>query len=209
MEGSAASKSRETPWTKSISKRKRGLLSREGSDENENDGPSERKISSDGDDREAEDLGDDDSPTRKVARRDLFTTPGQNLPDRPNNAEQALPTPNTGKQPDTDDTASGSRASKSLSLASARLVDVIDLTDEKPSSLTIAVLDRIRSENVELKESLKLQIGHIIDMEMNSHVAKMQTYERTISRLSREVDKLGSMVLSLTGGEEDDPVLSD
>ncbi|KAE8449357.1 hypothetical protein EG329_008258 [Mollisiaceae sp. DMI_Dod_QoI] len=189
-------RSRENPWTKSIPKSKRKLVSTstDVSEESENGGPSERKSNRNSDEEEAEEIGDPDSPSRRPAKRARFDTPGQISLGGLKNAAEAFPTPNTGKQPEIEAVASGSRTSKELTLASARLGEIIDLTEEEPSSLTTAVLDELRSENVVLKESTSIQISHLIDMEMDINERKVQRYKMTIKKLCKRLDALGDAI---------------
>lgn len=109
-------------------------------------------------------------------------------------AAEAFPTPDTGKQPEIQAVASGSRTSKELTLASARLGEVIDLTEEEPSSLTTAVLNELRSENVILRESTSIQIGHLIDMKMDINERRIHRYKATIKKLCKRLDALGDAI---------------
>ncbi|KUJ23944.1 uncharacterized protein LY89DRAFT_679217 [Mollisia scopiformis] len=208
--GKEVDRSKATPWT--LSKRKRGSDSgsREVSDE-ENGGPSgaNGNEQSDAAEFESDELVEvgDGSPSRKAPRRTMLDTPGQVLEERLNNAAATLPTPDTGKKPEAEGVASGSRTSKQLTLASARLGDVIDLTEDTPSALTIAVMDELHSAKVRLNDSTKAYIGHLIDSEIDQHDAKMRRNQKTISKMKKRLDELESLVLALTG---DDPVqLSD
>lgn len=221
------------PWTKSISKSKRKLfaLSRENSDEYENAGPSgsQRKDSGSSSGAEGEwvEIGDPNTPSRKAAKRKRSDTPGKALEDKLKNAAnfedtpsqaskeqlqdaaQAFLTPDTGKgkQPEAQAEASGSRSTRELHLASARLGEVIDLTeDEESSALTKAVLELLRSEGVRLSESIAIQVGSLIDEEVGMHEAKVRNYKSTISRMGKKVDELEGMVLALAGDSQDDGV---
>ncbi|CZR50436.1 uncharacterized protein PAC_00308 [Phialocephala subalpina] len=233
------------PWTKSVPKSKRKLLalSRENSDENENGGPgpsSQRKDSgtSSGAEGEWVEIGDPNSPSRKAAKRKRSDTPGKVLENRLMNAAnaedtprqvseeqlkgaaQAFPTPDTGKdkgkQPEVEAGRSGSRTSKEATLASSKLNDFIDLTeDEEPSSaLTKAVLTLLRSElelqGVKLSDSTALQVGYLIDEEVATHDAKVRNYKSMISKMGKKIyelenknDDLGGMLLALTGESQD------
>lgn len=66
------------------------------------------------------------------------------------------------------------------------------------STLTSAVLDLIRSDNVELKPSTEIQIRHEIDLVVDVGRARVQRYQETISKLHERIDELERMILHLT-----------
>jgi hypothetical protein len=72
------------------------------------------------------------------------------------------------------------------------------LSLEGESSLTLTVLDLIRSDNVELKPSTEIQIRHEIDLMVDIGKAKVERYEETISKLHKRVDELEGIVFHLT-----------
>lgn len=201
---------KDTPWT--LSKRKIDAISREVSDEDENGGPSgpNPENRSDVAEIDSDEFGDPGSPSRKAPKRTMRDTPGRVLEDRMQNAAAALPTPDTGKQPQARAEASASRTSKELTLASSRLGEVIDLTEDTTSDLTLRVLEELRSEGLVLKDSTKLTIGHLMDTEIEMREAKIRMSQKTMARMKRRLDELESVVLALTGDEGDDTVqLSD
>ena len=190
----------ETPWTKA----KRKPVSREVPDENENGGPSNRK----GDDGEVFAGGDDveiETPSRKSVKIDGFSSPGAltfnaalTFNERLRNvsaptldshgdqgkgqAEITIPTPS----PPPKNPPHPSRAGRG------------------ERDLMTTVLRLLRDEKISLKESTELQIRHEIDLELDLTAAKVRRYEETISKLSRRLDELETMLSHLMGGDDED-----
>lgn len=171
------------PWTKS----KRKPTSREGAEDDENGGPSNRGVGTTG----LSDLEDIDT-SRKAIKNTRFCTPGQT--DRLRAAEQSLPTPDTGGR--TLNAALQRSRGESLP---PQLGDAITLDSERTSSLSATVLKLIRSEKVDMKESTEVQIEHEIDTEVALYEQKLRSYEKTNKKLSKRLDEMENMVVLLGG----------
>jgi len=177
------------PWTKSIIKRK--PTSKEVSYGDEAAGPSNQHV-------EAVELASfrDLDPSRKAVKTTRFATPGQS--DRSKNAEDSLPTPDTGGQATSGASGSRSRQSRARS-ATPQLSDAIIMRNERKSSLSAEVLKLIRAEKVGLKESVEIQIEHEIDTEVALYEQKLRGYKKTNRKLSRRLDEMESIVVLLGG----------
>jgi len=183
-------KSRETPWTLSVSK-KRKAVSREVSDD-EDGGPSNI------DREESPDVEVIESPSKKVAKVAEVSTPGETSRGNMQNAAGSLPTPDTGSRSQPSDET----------LPPRQLEHAIILNDERKSDLASAILRLLRSEGVELNSSIEIMIRHEINTEMELNEVKMRGKEDTISDLKKRLDKMENMVHHL-GGMDDAVELSD
>ena len=197
-------KSPETPWTKA----KRKPVSREVSDENENGGPSNRKMN----DGEVFDGGEEgmESPSRKAAKTNRFSRPGgQTFNERLK--EAVLPTPDSGGKGKGKAIEPAPIQAENTPFTLGRSKDAPDSDRGGMEDLTTNVLKLLRDEKVDLKESTELQIRHKIDIELALNAAKVRGYEETVSKLSKRLDELETMLSYLTGdGSLDDPIeLSD
>ena len=196
---------RETPWTKS----KRKPVSRENSDQDQNGGPSERKtdegyvfVDDDEDGRE--------SPSRRGPKRKRVQVAagigGEKIfVDRLK--EASLPTPETmGKGKGKDVEVASNQAPEPSPTRGVPGSSQESRPHQDPfldgSNLTAKVVQLLQEERVDLKESTLLQIRHEIDLEADMNAAKTKRYEGTISRLSKRLDELETMLEHLIGGDE-------
>jgi hypothetical protein len=117
------------------------------------------------------------------------------------NAAESLPTPDTGSRPRPSNRTSPPR----------RLENPINLSNERTSNLSSAVLRLLRSEGVELNSSIEIMIRHEIDTEMELNEVKVRRKEDIISDLKDRLDKMENMVHHLGGdiGMDDAVELSD
>ena len=203
---STVPKSPETPWTKA----KRKPVSREVSDENENGngGPSNRKV----DDGDVFDAGDEgrESPSRKAAKTNEFATPGgQTFTERLK--EVALSTTDSGGKGKAIATEPAIPIqAENTSSPPIRSKDALTLS-RGGMDLASRVIKLLRDEKVVMKESTELLIRHEIDLDSDLNTAKIRRLEETVSKMSKRIDELETLVSQLTGGDSlDEPIeLSD
>lgn len=203
-------KDQETPFTKA----KRKPISREASDDKPADGGESSKGAGDSvlSEREGDSWIDsavgDGSPSRKVAKRTRFSTPTQKSHSKnPQEAIVTLPTPVTEPYTATNPrqaevppspSAAARDKGKGISRDIFQLQESINLPDFENRDLSDAILRLLRSEGVEVKESLELQIRHEIDLESDANEAREKRYQVTIKQLVGRVDELENMVSLLT-----------
>lgn len=193
-----------TPWT--IAKQK--SASRDNSDQERNEGGPSSSFD-DSTFEGFEDLyNDSPAPSQRPAKRARESTPCPSPRRRSGNvAADSLPTPDTGSQPMNNSTSSRSRARNSVTPTPAPLGSAIQLTSHltsplpnsessssQPSPLTTQVLHLLASEHVFLKESTKIQLSHLIDLEVELSEVKIRRTGGTIERLCGRVDGLAAEV---------------
>ena len=200
----------ETPWTKA----KRKPVSREVSDENENGGPSNRKV----DDGEVFAVGDDverGTPSRKSVKIDGFSTPGaltfnERLRNVASPTLDSLGDHGKGKAKTSIEQPAPVQAEITIPTPSAPSKNPphphhsLAARGEGEGDLTTTVLRLLRDEKISLKESTELQIRHEIDLELDLTAAKVKRYEETIARMSTRLDELETMLSHLVGGDDYD-----
>jgi len=115
---------------------------------------------------------DHDTPSKKARKRTIISTPHGEGPRR---ASQFMPAPSgKGKEPMAA-SGSGYRPEHET------------LAHITTSSLSTAVLDLLRSENLELDSPTVVKLCHTIDLEVVQHKAVVAQYEKTVSELSRQL----------------------
>jgi hypothetical protein len=176
-------------------------VSREVSDENENGGPSKRKVDNGFVFVDADDDGDE-SPTRKASKRTRLSAPGINAFNERLREDAPSPTPDTPRKGKGKE-----RAFEPLPVTSPTLSPEAPFNPDAVrignSHLTTKVLELLRMEGIELRDSTVENIGLVIDLESYANAANVRTYENTISRLSKKLDAMETAAKRFPG--TDDP----
>jgi len=76
--------------------------------------------------------------------------------------------------------------------------DKTNLKSERKSNLTTTALELIRSNDLKLKTSTKVQLRHKICMKWDVDETKLRRYEETIAELRNRLNKIETAVLHLT-----------
>ena len=212
----------ETPWTMA----KRKAVSRQVSDQSENGsgsgeaGPSEEKEA----EKEKKKLDDgfvfvdaddegDESPSRRAAKRARVDGIGNAFAERLREVVVLPPTPPTLEK------GKGKEKEKAADVVPIPLNygPPIPGTSRNPlhlgelennGDLTARVLQLLRKEKIQLKESTVEKLRLEIDLELRSNAAREQIYEEAVARLSKRLDGLENIASNWMG--MDDPIeLSD
>lgn len=195
----------ETPWTKS--KRKGGSGEASDEDENGNAGLSERRVDDGFVFIDADE--EDDSPSRRATKRTRIETLG-GKPFVEKLREVALP-----PTPQTLEKGKGKERAIEIALIEHNHTstpgtskDPLNFEEAGNGDLTTKILNLLRKDKVQLKESTVERIRLEIDLELRSNAAKVSIYEGAVSRLSKRLDGLESNATNWT--RVDDPIeLSD
>jgi len=75
-----------------------------------------------------------------------------------------------------------------------RFNDKASLNPEGESDLITTVLELIRSDNLELKASTKLQLRHEIGLALDVGRTKVGRYQETITELCKRLDEVETVV---------------
>jgi hypothetical protein len=121
------------------------------------------------------------TPSRKAAKPTSISTPRQTT-------REAAPAPTTPGSSSQSAVASRFQALDVFSTPN-RPQQQADSERQTKSVLAVAILDLLKSKDIELDDLTALRIEHMIGLEMKQHEAVVNQCEMTIEKLSRSCEE--------------------
>ncbi|RFU33944.1 hypothetical protein B7463_g2349, partial [Scytalidium lignicola] len=141
-----------------------------------------------------------ETPPPKVAKVSPISSSGQVSAERLKSFAESLPTPTSRLHTTSNRSTNPQHQPLQLDATPtpARFKDPAHLCFNTESDLTTIILKLIRSDTTELKISTEIQLRHEIELHLDLDMAKEQRHKDVISRLSKRVEELETLVLQLT-----------